>query len=46
MRVKVNVGGKTGWIKCATGYESPLLYKHVDPQWGDVRYDAPLEGLG
>lgn len=46
VRVKVNAGGKTGWIKCATGYESSLLYKYVDPQWGDVRYDAPFEGLG
>ncbi|MEE0706916.1 MAG: hypothetical protein UCH28_11120 [Adlercreutzia sp.] len=46
VRVKVNVGGKTGWIKCATGYESSLLYKYYDPQINDYRYEAPFENLG
>lgn len=46
VRVKVKVGAKTGWIKCANSYTSPLLYKYVDPQWEEVRYDPPFEGLG
>lgn len=46
VRVKVKVGAKTGWIKCATSPTSSLLHRYIDPNWDEVRYESPFEDLG
>lgn len=46
VRVKVKVGAKTGWIKCATSPTSSLLHRYTDPDWDKIRYESPFENLG
>lgn len=43
VRFQVKAGGKTGWIKVADRYESPLMYCRQE-SWG-ATYRPPFKGL-
>ncbi|MEE0706914.1 MAG: hypothetical protein UCH28_11110 [Adlercreutzia sp.] len=44
VRFQVKSGGKTGWIKVATRYDSPLMYKY-QYRPGSYTHEPPFEGI-